>query len=142
MARENLPKTTKVHKNNDINSFAFKENDTVAKKMFMLFEYYNNRISPSELSKKYGFSRAGFYVTKNSYERNGTEGLIKRKTGPKKNYVRTENIRNLIIRYKFVDPNSSSEVITQKLKQLGHKISQRSVARVIAELRLQKKTSL
>lgn len=142
MAGENKLKTSKIYHRDVIKNIHFKENDVVAKKMFMLFEYYTQKVSPSELSKKYSISRAGFYVIKNTYERNGTLGLIKKKTGPKRNYVRTENIRNLIIRYKFVDANSSPEVITQKLKQLGHKISKRSVSRIIAELRLQKKTSL
>jgi transposase len=123
-------------------SNAFKENDTLAKKMFMLFEYYNNKLSPQELAKKYSISRAGFYLIKNAYENNGTNGLIAKKKGPKRNYVRTENIKNLVIRYKFIDSDCSPEIIAQKLKQLGHKISIRSVQRIISELRLQKKTLL
>lgn len=142
MAKANSNKTSRNTSKTFSNTMPFKENDIVAKKMFMLFEYYSNCASPSKLIKKYGISRPGFYLIKNAYEKDGTNGLIKKKTGPKRNYVRTENIKNLIIRYKFVDPDSSPEVITQKLRQLGHKISIRSVNRVIAELRLQKKTSL
>ena len=40
---------------------------------------------------------------------------------------------------RFLDPEANSEVITQKLKQFGYSISQRSVERIIGEYGLQKK---
>ena len=45
-----------------------------------------------------------------------------------------------IIRYRFLDPDSSPEVIAQKLRQCGYPISASSVKRVIAQFGLQKKT--
>jgi hypothetical protein len=47
-----------------------------------------------------------------------------------------------VIRHRFLDPEASTEVIAQKLCQTGFVISIRSVARVIAEYGLQKKTLL
>ena len=66
--------------------------------------------------------------------------MLEKKRGPLKNYVRTDTIVNQIIRLRFLDPDSSVEVITQKLKQMGYNISQRSVERTITEYGLQKKT--
>ena len=43
-----------------------------------------------------------------------------------------------IIRYKFLDPELSAEVIAQKLQQQAVPISIRSVQRVITEYGLQK----
>jgi hypothetical protein len=45
-----------------------------------------------------------------------------------------------IIRYRFLDPQMSLEVIAQKLNQNGCPIAIRSVERVISEYGLQKKT--
>jgi hypothetical protein len=44
------------------------------------------------------------------------------------------------IRLRFLDPAVSPAVIAQKLRQLGHAISTRSVERIIADYGLQKKT--
>jgi len=123
-------------------SIPLKEKDDLTKKLFMLFEYYNKDITVKDIVKKHKISRAGFYVIKKLYEENGSVGLIKKKTGPKHNYVRTESIKNLVIRLKYLDPNLSGAVIAQKLNQQGHKISIKSVERIISELKLVKKTSI
>jgi hypothetical protein len=44
-----------------------------------------------------------------------------------------------VIRCRFLDPDSSPEVIAQKIRQQSHAISQRSVERIIADYGLQKK---
>jgi hypothetical protein len=74
------------------------------------------------------------------YKEKGAIALQNQKRGPKTNYRRTgENIRQ-IIRHRFLDPDASSEVITQKMLQSGIQISIRSVERVIQDFGLQKKT--
>jgi hypothetical protein len=60
--------------------------------------------------------------------------------GPKTNYRRTGEVERQVIRHRFLDPLASAEVIAQKLRQTGFAISRRSVARVIADYGLQKKT--
>ncbi len=70
----------------------------------------------------------------------GAEGLKGLKPGPKGNYRRTDEVVRQIIRYRFLDPNMSPEVVAQKLNQNGHLIAIRSVERVISEYGLQKKT--
>lgn len=125
---------------NPCSGFPLKKDDDLAIKLIMLYRYYHDKIRISKLIIEYGISRAGFYIIKNRYEKYGTGGLIKKKTGPKRNYVRTEQIKNLVIRYKYLDPRSSGAVIAQKLNQQGYKISVKSVERIISELRLEKKT--
>jgi Fe2+ or Zn2+ uptake regulation protein len=44
-----------------------------------------------------------------------------------------------IVRYRYLDPDASAEVVAQKLCQDGWKISIRSVYRVFAQFGLQKK---
>ena len=45
-----------------------------------------------------------------------------------------------MIRHRFLDPEASTEVIAQKLRQSNFRISKRTVDRVIAQFGLQKKT--
>jgi hypothetical protein len=66
--------------------------------------------------------------------------LKDRKRGPRTNYRRTQDVECQIIRYRFLHPEASAEVIAQKLRQMGHEISVRSVQRSIAKFGLQKKT--
>jgi hypothetical protein len=66
--------------------------------------------------------------------------LQSQRTGPKSNYRRTGEIVRQVIRHRFLDPEASVEVITQKLQQTHHPLSIRSVQRVIADYGLQKKT--
>ena len=62
-----------------------------------------------------------------------------KKRGPDKQTVRTRETINQIIRLRFLDPLASADVIAQKLKQTGYKVSKRSVERTITEYGLQKK---
>lgn len=119
---------------------AINSNDNLCKKIAMLIENKCLGVTASDAAKKYGYSRTRFYQLKDDFERGGTEALRGKKKGPKRKYVRTETINNQIIRYKFLDPKISASVITQKMRQLGYKISIRSVERTITELGLQKKT--
>ena len=49
------------------------------------------------------------------------------KPASKDNYIRTDEVVRQIIRYRFLDPKVSAEVIAQRLIQSGHNISVRSV---------------
>ena len=62
----------------------------------------------------------------------GAEGLKSHKTGPKSHYRRTHEVVRQVIRYRYLDPNISPEVIAQKLNQNGFPIAIRSVERVLA----------
>ena len=72
------------------------------------------------------------------YLKDGSQGLIDKKTGSDKKTVRTKEVVNQIIRLRFLDPIASAPVLAQKLTQTGYKISQRSVERTITEFGLKK----
>lgn len=123
----------------DPSLLGIKEDDQTSRKFFMLIEgTYGLGVKHS--IAKYGYSEQRYYQLLKKFRTEGISGLRNKKRGPKENSVRTEKVNQQIIRYRFLDPEMSPEVITQKLGQTGIKISQRSVSRTIAEFGLQKKT--
>jgi transposase len=92
-----------------------------------------------EAIKKYGYTEQRYYQLLQKYQESGAQALIDNKRGSDKQPVRTKETINQIIRLRFLDPFSSAGVIAQKLNQIGHKVSKRSVERTITEYGLQKK---
>lgn len=121
---------------------AINKKDKLARKLAMLFENKCLGLKVKEAARKYGFSRPRFYQVKNAFEKGGSEALVEHKKGSHRNYVRTDRVVNQIVRLRFLDPDASIAVITQKLKQAGLNVSQRSVERTITEYGIQKKTPL
>lgn len=122
----------------DINKLNISENDKTSRKFLMLIEgLFGQGVKKS--IEKYGYSEQRFYQLLNIFKEKGIDGLIDQKTGPKSNSVRNDQVMRQIISLRFLDPDSSSRVIAQKLNQQGIKISQRSVERTIEEYGLQKK---
>ena len=116
-----------------------KSSDKTLWKFMMLLEAASSDESIDEIAKKYGYTREYFYQIKKAYEEGGSQALSDKPKGPKRNYKRTEEIEKQIVRHRFLDPEANSEVITQKMKQAGYNISQRSVERTINKFGLQKK---
>ena len=119
---------------------AIADNDEITCKLAMLYEGQCEGRPNAQTAQKFGCSRQRYYQILDLFKQQGAEGLKKKKTGPQNNYARTPETVRLIIRYRFLDTQISPEVIAQKLAQAGHKISLRSVERVITEYGLQKKT--
>ncbi len=122
-------------------TLAVREDDEITLRLAMLFEGQCEGLNPAQAAEKFGYTRQRYYQILSQYLINGAEGLKSQKTGPKRNYRRTDEVIRQIIRYRFLDPDLSPEVIAQKLNQLGFFIAIRSVERVISEYGLQKKTS-
>ncbi|GAB6279944.1 MAG: hypothetical protein STSR0006_19850 [Lentimicrobium sp.] len=114
--------------------------DKLSVKLAMLFEGSCLSKHPTEAAAKYGYTKQRYYQILQDFNQGGSYAITDKKKGPKKNYIRTESIVNQIMRHKFLDPESSAEVIAQKITQAGTKISTRSVERTITEYGLQKKT--
>jgi transposase len=114
--------------------------DEVARKLAMLIEGQCMGLGPSKAAEKYGYTKQRFFQLFDAFQQEGSAALMSKKKGPKKNYVRTDNAVSQVIRHRFLDPDANAAVITQKMKQTGINISQRSVERIIAEHGLQKKT--
>lgn len=115
-------------------------NDEVSRKFAMLIDGKCLGLGPTKAAEKYGYTKQRFFQILDAFKEQGSTALVSKKKGPKTNYVRTENMVSQVIRHRFLDPDASAAVITQKMKQAGNNISQRSVERVISEYGLQKKT--
>lgn len=132
-------KNSKFNFKGNHGQIAIKENDEVSKKLAMIIEVKCYGKPVKEVSKKYGYSRQRFYQILDDYQKEGAKGLRNKKRGPKENSKRKQNIVSQIIRFRFLDPKASTDVIVQKLNQVGIEISKRSVERTITEYGLQKK---
>lgn len=118
--------------------FPINPKDKQAMKLAMLIEGQCT-IGVYDSIKKYGYTEQRYYQLLKNYEQGGTELLIDKKRGSDKKPVRTKELENQIIRMRFLDPLASTDILTQKLSQLGYNVSKRSVERTITEYGLQKK---
>lgn len=125
--------------NLDINKLEIPEVDKTTRKLLMIIEGVYG-IGVKKSIEKYGYTEQRYYQLIKAFRKGGIEALEDKKTGPKGNSKRTDEIVQQIIRYKFLDSKSSAEVIAQKLRQRGYKISTSSVQRTFREYGLQKKT--
>lgn len=116
------------------------EDDEITFKLAMLYEGECEGLGPIAAARKFGFSKQRYFQLLHDYRQKGALALHSNKRGPKTNYRRTDEVVRQVIRFRFLDPDASPEVIGQKLRQTGRFISTRSVERVIEAYGLQKKT--
>jgi hypothetical protein len=121
-------------------SLALRSDDEVVRKLLMLIEGDCEGLGPLQAAKKYGYTKQRYFQIRAAFLQRGSVALASGKRGPKTNYRRTGELVRQIIRHRFLDPDASPAVISQKLRQTGLLISIRSVERTIAEFGLQKKT--
>jgi len=121
-------------------SLAITPDDEVSLKLAMLIKGECGSDGPAAVAREFGFSRQRYFQLRALFFEKGAAGLLSQRRGPKTNYRRTREATAQIVRHRFLDPDASSEVIAQKLKQCGFAISARSVDRVFAQFGLQKKT--
>jgi hypothetical protein len=115
------------------------QDDQLIRRFAMLLEGECD-LGPKAAADKFALSRARYFQLRQQFQQGGIDALLPRKTGPKTNYRRTDEIVRQVIRHRFLDPEASAEVIAQKLVQCGATISVRSVQRIIQDYALQKKT--
>jgi hypothetical protein len=121
-------------------SLAIPVDDEITLKLAMLFEGQCEGLGATRSAAKFGYSKARYFQLLHLFEDHGALALHSQPTGPKSNYRRTDEIIRQVIRHRFLDPEASPEVISQKMRQTQHPLSIRSVQRVIADYGLQKKT--
>lgn len=117
------------------------EDDQITQKLAMLFEGQCEGVPITQLADKYDYSRQRYYQLLKRFYHGGAAALQSQKTGPKSPYRCTQEVMRQIIRLLFLNRETTAEVAAQKLRQLGHRISIRSIRRVIAQYGLQKKTA-
>ncbi len=114
--------------------------DLVVSRFAMLVEGQCEGLGAAKAAEKLGLSKQRYFQLLKLYREHGSAGLQGHKPGPKRNYVRTDELVRQVIRHRFLDPDATVDVIAQKLRQAGFEVSTRSVVRVIEEYGLQKKT--
>ena len=114
--------------------------DEISRRLAMLIAGECEGGGASKAAQKFQFSRQRYYQLRSLFLARGASALAPETRGPKTDYRRTDEAIRLVIRHRFLDPEASVAVVAQKLRQLGHAISTRSVERIIADYGLQKKT--
>ena len=127
-----------VIKCQDGKGFPIDPGDKLAVKIAMLIEGQCT-IGVYKAIEKYGYTEQRYYQLLKLYREGGIEALIDKKRGSDKKPVRTKETQNQIIRMRFLDPFASTDVLAQKLAQMGYNVSKRSIERTITEFGLQKK---
>ena len=121
-------------------SLTIAPDDALARRFLMLAEGQCLAEDITAVADKYGYCRQRYYQLLDAFKQGGVPALQPKKTGPKANYRRTEEVVRQILRQLFLDPDASAQVVAQKLRQTRWTISVRSVQRVVADYGLQKKT--
>lgn len=114
--------------------------DLVVSRLAMLIEGQCEGLGAAKAAEKLDLSKQRYFQLLKLYREHGSAGLQGHKPGPKRNYVRTNEVVRQVIRHRFLDPDATVDVIAQKLRQAGLPVSTRSVVRIIEEYGLQKKT--
>lgn len=114
--------------------------DEILRKLAMLIEGECEGLGPTAAAAKYGFTKQRYYQLLAAFKTGGCLALLSRKPGPKQPSRRTPDVTRQVVRHRFLDPDASSEVIAQKIRQTGLALSTRSVTRVLDDFGLQKKT--
>ena len=113
--------------------------DLVVSRLAMLIEGQCEGLGAAKAAEELDLSKQRYFQLLKLYCEHGSAGLQGRKPGPKRNYVRTDEVVRQVIRHRFLDPDATIDVIAQKLRQAGFPVSTRSVVRIIEEYGLQKK---
>jgi transposase len=116
------------------------QEDRLTPRLIMLIEGECEGLGAASAADKHGLTRQRYYQLLKLFREQGALALQGQKSGPKTNYVRTEELERQVIRHRFLDPDASVDVIAQKLRQAGFAVSTRSVERVVEAYGLQKKT--
>lgn len=116
------------------------DDDEATLKLAMLILGECGKEGPAKVAHQFGYTRQRYYQIREQFMHQGIVSLVNKKRGPKTTYRRKEEVVCQAIRHRFLDPDASAEVITQKLIQSGFKISIRSVERILEQFGLQKKT--
>ena len=118
----------------------FPPDDLITPRVMMLLEGECEGLGAAAAALKHGVTKQRYYQVLKDFKDGGASAIQPKRRGPKTNYVRTDEVEKQVIRHRFLDPDATVDIITQKLCQAGFPVSVRSVVRVIEEYGLQKKT--
>jgi len=124
----------------DYGTLSISEEDEITRKLSMLIAGQCGNEPIEEVVARFGYSRQRYFQLLALFRKEGAQALLSAKRGPKTQYRRTQEVVCQVIRHRFLDPEASTKVIAQKLRQCNFPVSKRSVDRIIAHFGLQKKT--
>jgi hypothetical protein len=131
---------SKMNIKSESGSLPISDTDEITRKLAMLIDGECGSEGIDRVAAKFGFSRQRYFQIRTLFLEKGGQALLSSKRGPKSRYRRTQELVCQVIRHRFLDPEASTEVIAQKLRQCNFGISKRTVDRVINQFGLQKKT--
>ena len=121
---------SKVTEQRFIDDDFYDPQDLAQVKYEMLRTVRESQENVEEISNRFGFSRAGFYKVKSSFEKGGLSAFVSNKTGPRNAWKLTKEYQRFIDRYLLDNPEASSGDIALVLKvERGLEISKRTVER-------------
>ena len=120
----------KVTEHRFISDNFYDPKDLAQVKYEMLRAVRESKVSVDEISVKYGFSRAGFYKVKNSFEKEGLSAFVSNKSGPRSAWKLTKEYQRFIDGCLSENPEASSgEIVSMLKRERGLEISKRTVER-------------
>jgi len=124
----------------DYGTLPIVDDDEITRKLSMLIAGQCGNEPIDEVVARFDYSRPRYFQLLALFRKEGAKALISSKRGPKTKHRRTQEVVCQVIRHRFLDPEASTKVIAQKLRQCHFHVSKRTVDRVIAQYGLQKKT--
>jgi len=104
--------------------------DLAQVKYEMLRAVRESQENVEEITVRFGFSRAGFYKIKKSFEKEGISAFVSNKTGPRNAWKLTKDNQRFIDNYILDNPDASTgDIATVLQAERGLEISKRTVER-------------
>ena len=86
----------------------------------------------TESASAFGFSRLTFYQTKQAFQREGLNGLVPHKRGPRKPHKLTAEVVRFVVEQLEDEPLPSWRVLAERVKErFDLVVNPRSIARVV-----------
>jgi transposase len=110
----------------------FDPRDVVQVKYEMLRRVEIDKVSVSEASAAFGFSRPSFYQAQMAFAQQGLAGLLPRKRGPRQAHKLTANVIHFLSEIRLGEPSLGATELAQRVHQhFGISVHPRSIERCL-----------
>lgn len=113
-----------------------RDGDLLGRDLLLLITGETSGRPLEEVLAEFGCSRSAYYEKLRRFRESGTEGLIRRRPGPRKPWRRTHELEIRIVQARLADPERPAAEIAEELNREGLKVSVRSVERTLSEFGL------
>lgn len=106
--------------------------DLVQVKYEMLRRVERDRLTVTEASSRFGFSRVTFYQTRRAFESDGLAGLLGKRRGPRGGHKLTAEVMDVLDSVREQEPSLDAAALAQRLRErLGLTVHPRSIERAL-----------